>query len=428
MNGISSYTELQFRKRRNDQINQEIRRRQNPIEYVPQPLKIEEMQGYHLLLPGSPISEIDQRMPPISEWTPKQVSDFCVYILSVDDPLQLRALRSRMLRVAMQHAHIDDKEILHVLACATFQVMAKEEEADSPFTFLPDMPEKSVRLFSMIDVHAGIQAIQLNWHTMQFTRQAHGEVVCFLEHIASLVAFEYDPPNELCNHPGWMRDGKPSANFSMMCLSFLSNYLAAYNAFCSMPYKDVNVQLSSEEEACARKWLLAGMADPDVNNFFRSHCDEWMAAPGLFGMYCMNMPSFPYLKITTRTVKKSTCINQVFNGINILMKTPPSKWQETFEKQDPRWPMCVDSAFFCVLATILPQHSNVQIRNQIEVYDFFSPRQQASVTRIGGVFFFHKTQELVRGVLPALKYWLPTQDNGQQLCDNIFRNGLYRVV
>lgn len=429
MNGISSYTELMIRKRANDQIDQEIRRRQNPVEYVAKPPEIVEMQGYHRLAPLASIGEIDRRMPVISKWTPQQIIDFSAYVLSLPEGPPLASLRGRMLRIAMHHIHIDNIEVLHSMACAAFHTMASSlEEPPGGFSAIRGMPKKDIAVYSMTDIHAGILAVQMDWHTVDFTETLHNEIVRFLEHMANITVFEFDPPNELCNHPGWMRNGKPSDQFTMMCISFLSDYLNARTAAGAFQYADVDVALTADEEANAWRWLVAAMADPDVIHFFQKHFDEWVAAPGLFGMYRMTVPRFPYLKISTRTVKKSTCIHKVFSGINLLIKTPASQWAEQMASDDPRWPMCADSAFFCALSTVLPSKSNVQIREKIDIYDFFSPRRPADVTRVGGVFYFHTKRARVCGLLPALKYWLPTLFNGQQLCDDIFRDGLYRTV
>lgn len=429
MDGLSSYSYVMMRKRRNDQIDQEIRRRQNPIEYVAKPPEIVEMQGYHRLAPQAPIAAIDRRMPVIAKWTPQQVIDFSAYVLSLPEGPPLAALRGRMLRIAMHHMHMDSIEVLHIMSCAVFHTMASSrEEPPGGFGVLRGMPKKDLAVYSMTDIHAGILAVQVDWHAVDFTDAFHDEVVRFLEHIANVTMFEFEPPSELCNHPGWMRDGKPSDQFTMMGVSFLSDYLNALSVARAYAYTPADAALTPEEEANAWRWLVSAVADPDVLHFFRKHFDDWIAAPGLFGMYRMTVPRFPYLKISTRTVKKSTCIHKVFAGINLLIKTPPGKWAEQIGGDDPRWPMCADSAFFCALSTVLPSKSNVQIREKIETYDFFSPRQPADVTRVGGVFYFHKTRARVRGLLPALKYWLPTLFNGQQLCDDIFRDGLYRVV
>lgn len=421
---MHDYTRIRLLRRQREREAEEFMQRRAPVIYVAERVPETKMLNYHRLASEESTEVIDAAMPFLAEWTPDQIADFGTYVLGVHEPARLATMRRRLFRLVVLHGDAASGDVLDVLARALFHCLSSER--DDPFE-LP-APPKPVGRCSMIDMHTAVTALQTAWFRAVPGPDLHRLVERVLVQFANLVEFEYDPPGAMHDHAGWMDDGAPSAAFTLMGLSLAVDYLRAHERVSQMPYAVAEVALTPEEAAAAREWFRQAMGDADTHSMFQKKYSQWVAAPGLFGMYRMTVPEFPYIPVSVETVRKRTCLTKIFPRLATIVRTPQADMLSLLDSEDALAAACGDAAFLSALASVMPQATNTSLEKALEVHDFFQTVDGAEATRIGGAFFFHATRTRVHGLLPALKYWLPSLLNGERLRDDIFRHGRYSAT
>lgn len=428
MYGLSDYTYYSALKRKRERESAAIAAESVGFVYVAKRWADDRMLGYHALPPGASTRALDDAAPRFADWTDDQIVDYCAHVLLLTDPALLAVPRRRLYRLAETHGDAAKRPVLDLLARALFHCIAPA--APPPFrldALFPAAPARDLATYSMIDVHAAIVAVQCAWFRAVPGPALHAAVQRLVERVAEIVAFEWDPPGGVLDHPLWLEDGAPSAEFTLLGLSFLVDYLRAHRRLAEMPYPDATPDVTAEEAAAARRWLAGAMGDPDAHEAFKRRYDVWLAAPGLFGMYRTTTREFAYIETSTETVKKRTCLTKIYPRLATIARTPPGEVAALLDDADPLRAACGDAAVLCALSAISPQYNNANLFALLETHDFFeSPSESARVTRVGAAFFFHETRVRVHGLLPALKYWLPRLLNGQHLARDIFTDGVYR--
>lgn len=428
MYGLSDYTYYSALKRKRTRESAEIASACVGFVYVAKRWADDRMLGYHALPPAAPTRPLDDAAPHFADWTDDQIVDYCAHVLALDDPPRVMAARRRLFRLAELHGDAAKRPVLDLLARALFHCLAP---AASPAFridgLFPSAPARDLSTYSMLDVHAAIVAVQCSWFRVVHGPPVHTAVQRLLERIAEIVSFAWDPPGAVLDHPLWVADGAPSSEFTLLGLSFLVDYLRVHRRLTEMSYEDATPAVGADEGAAARRWLAGAMADADVYDTFKKRYDVWLAAPGLFGMYRTTTREFAYIEVSTATVKKRTCLTKIYPRLATIVRTPPAEVAALVDDEDPLRAACGDAAILCAIAAIAPQYNNANLFQLVETHDFFDPPCEAApVVRIGGTFFFRATRTRVHGLLPALKYWLPSLLNGEQLLNDIFVDGCYR--
>lgn len=424
MYGMNHYTLIRLKRRQREREGAEIAMRRRPVVYVAERVAETKMLNYHKLAPGDSTAAIDAGMPFLAEWTPDQIADFGTFVLGIKDAERLGRMRARLFRLVTLHGDSAPSDVLDILACALFHCLASEQ--DDPLEF-PALP-KPARNCGMIDMHAVITELQVAWFRKIPGPELHALVERILVQFANLIEFEYDPPGAMHDHAGWMEDGAPSHAFTLMGLSLATDYLRAHERVSQMPYVLTEVALTPEEITAAREWFRQAMSDADTHSMFQKKYSRWFAAPGLFGMYRMTVPEFPYIPTSVDTVRKRTCLTKIFPRLATIVRTPQADMLRLLDSDDALTAACGDAAFLCALSAVTPQAINISLENALETHDFFQRVEGAQVTRVGAAFFFHEPRTRVHGLLPALKYWLSSLLNGGRLRDEIFLHGRYSAT